>query len=87
MKIKEGYILRQVADTWAVLAVGNAALDFTGMLTLNTSGKRLWEVLENGAELEELVNALTSTYRVTPEEAQQDVYSFLEVLKKAGCLE
>ena len=87
MRIKEGFILRRVADTWVVLAVGDNALDFSGMLTINTSGKLLWELLVNGTTQEDLVNALTTTYFVTYEEAKKDVHAFLDILKKAGCLE
>ena len=38
MKLKENFVLRQVAGSYAVLAVGAASVDFNGMLTLNESG-------------------------------------------------
>ena len=32
MKIKDGFVLRQVADTWVVMPLGQQSLDFDGML-------------------------------------------------------
>lgn len=87
MKLKDNYVLRQVVDTWVVLPVDSAALEFNGMLTLNESGALLWKVLEQGAGREALVDALTCEYMVDPVQAMNDVDEFLEKLAKAGCLE
>lgn len=87
MKIKEGFLLRQVADTWAVLPVGQACVDFNGMLTLNDSGAMLWKTLEQGADREALAEALLAEYDVSREIALADADEFLEKLKKAGCVE
>ena len=35
MKIKEGYILRNVAGSFVVVPVGNATLEYNGMMNLN----------------------------------------------------
>ena len=86
MKLKENYTLQQLADTWVVLALGEETLNFTGMLTLNETGKVLWEALEAGGDKEALVKALTSEYRVTEEQAAEDVEAFLKSLSDYGCL-
>ena len=87
MKIKENFVLRQVADTWVVLPLSSATLNFDGMLNLNESGAMLWSVLEKGATREQLADALTSEYAVSREIALNDVDEFLENLKNADCLE
>lgn len=86
MKIKENFILRNVADTWIVVALGETAVDFSGMLKLNETGALLWKALEKGAETEDLVDALCGEYAVDRETARADVEEFLSVLKNAGCL-
>ena len=48
MKIKEGFILRQVAGTWVVLATGADTIDFNGMIKLNDTGAMLWNLLAEG---------------------------------------
>ncbi len=35
MKIKEDFLLRKVADCYVVVPVGNATVDFNGMMNLN----------------------------------------------------
>lgn len=87
MKIKEGFVLRQVADNWVVLPVGQASVNFNGMLSLNESGVLLWRALEQGGDKDSLVEALLAEYNVEREEAAADVDAFLSALTKAGCIE
>lgn len=87
MKIKDNFVLRQVADTWVVLPLGAATVDFNGMLTLNETGAFLWKNLEQGADLDRLVTALTAEYDVTAEEAREDAAAFCRKLLDAGCAE
>lgn len=87
MKLKKNLVLRQVADTWCVLAYGAALVDFNGMLTLNESGVLLWKALEQGADRMALAEVLTAEYEVCTEQALEDVDAFLDKLSQAGCLE
>ena len=86
MKIKENFVLRNVADTWVVLPLGEATLDLNGMLTLNDSGVILWKALEQGCDKEALVKVLTDEYDVSDDIASADVDEFLQILRKAACL-
>lgn len=87
MKIKENFALRQVADTWVVLPLGAATVDFNGMLTLNETGALLWQTLEKGGDREALADALTAEYDVQRETALSDADEFIEKLKSIGCVE
>lgn len=87
MKLKDSYILRQVADSWVVLPLGPVAVEFNGMLTLNETGALLWQKLEQGADREALADALTGEYAVDRSQALADVDEFLAKLAEVGCLE
>jgi hypothetical protein len=87
VKIKNNFVLRQVAKTWVVLPLGQATLDFNGMLALNESGVLLWKALEQGCDRETLVQVLTGEYVVSREVALADVDAFLRKLLEAGCIE
>ena len=87
MKIKSNFILRPVADTWVLMSLFDATVDFNGMLSLNDSGSMLWKALEKGADKDMLVKELTDNYDVTPEQASADVGEFIQKLSNAGCLE
>ena len=86
MKIKGGFSLRKIAGMWVVLPLGARTLDFTGVLTLNETGRMLWELLAEGSNRPELAEALVSEYDIPIEQAQADVNEFLESLVSAGCL-
>ncbi len=87
MKLKENLVLRQVADTWVVLALNAANVDLNNMLMLNETGAILWKVLENGGDLEAMADALTAEYNVSREQAKADAVEFYASLVKAGYAE
>lgn len=80
MKLKDGFILRQVAGQTVVLPTGDD-VDLNMMITLNETGKFLWERLEKGAEKEELVAALLGEYDVDQATAAASVDRFVDKLK------
>lgn len=87
MKLKDEFVLRQVADTWIVMPLGQTSVDFSGMLTLNETGALLWKALENGGDRIALASALTAEYNVEQAEALEDVDAFLAKLQQIGCVE
>lgn len=86
MKLNEEFVLRQVADTWVVMPLGQTSVDFSGMLTLNETGAILWQALENGGDRLALAKALTNEYDVTEEEVLADVDAFIAKLQEIGCI-
>ena len=85
MKIKEGYRLRKVGSNSIVVAVGG--INFTGLITVNETGTFIWNMLEKGAEPDEVVEALAKECDVNPADIQSEVYAFLEKLKGADLVE
>lgn len=85
MKLKEGFILRTVAGQTVALPSGGVTnLDM--MITLNGTGKFLWEKLAVGAEKDELVDALLAEYDVDRERAASSVDAFVARLKELDFL-
>ena len=85
MKLKNGFILRTVAGETVVLPAAGVT-DFDMMITLNETGKFLWERLTVGAEEAELVQALLAEYEVTEEVAARSVAAFVARLKELDFL-
>lgn len=83
MKIKEGYLLRQVAGSNIVVPVGDGSIDFSGVITLNEVGAFIWQILENGADKQEIVNKMLEEYDVSREIAEKDVEEYIEKLRGA----
>ena len=87
MKVKKDFILRKVSDSYIVVPVGEAVVDFSGMVNPNESGACLFEALQKGASEDELVEALLSEYDVEETVARADVKRFISKVKDAGILE
>lgn len=86
MKLKNGFVLREVAGETVVVPV-EADLNFNGMITLNEPAKVLWGVLEKETTAEELVNAILAEFDVDRATAQDDVDAFIQKLKGLDFLE
>lgn len=87
MKLKENFVLRQVADHWVVLPLNTGTLNFAGILSLNESGAMLWRCLEQGGDADTLADALTAEYNIDRATALADAREFIDKLRSAGCLE
>lgn len=85
MKIKDGFILRQVARQSVVLPAGNE-LNLNMMITLNDTGAFLWEHLQTETDEDALVAALLSEYDVDENTARVSVRQFVEKLNENGFL-
>ena len=85
MKLKEGFLLRQVAGQTVVLPT-SAELDLNMMITLNDTGRFLWELLAKGAERDDLVKELLGEYDVAQETAEKSVDAFVARLKELDFL-
>ncbi|MEE0867631.1 MAG: PqqD family protein [Clostridia bacterium] len=86
MKVKDGFLLREVAGKTIVVPVG-AELNFSGMITLNETGAFLWNCLTDMATEEELLAKLMAEYEIDSRTAKADIDSFLDKLKKLNILE
>ncbi|MBO7344629.1 MAG: PqqD family protein [Clostridia bacterium] len=86
MKIKDGFILREVAKNYVVVAVGSAAKDFNCIISLNETGAFLWKQLEKDVTEEQLLNAMLNEYEVEEDIAKKDIKAFIEKVSKANLL-
>ena len=79
MKIKEGFILRDIAgDT---IAMPGSDMELNAMITLNETGAFLWKLLETETTIEELSAALMEKYSIDEATAKSAVEGFVEKLK------
>lgn len=80
MKLKDGFLLRQVAGQNVVLPVGGD-LDLNMMITLNDTGVFLWERLGEETDEAALVKALLAEYDVDEATAAAAVSAFVKKLR------
>lgn len=82
MKIRPGYILREVLEMYVIIGVGDEAYTPNQIMSLNETGAFLWKILEKGAEREELVDAMIREYDVDAQTAVADTDTFLAQLRE-----
>lgn len=87
MKIKEGFLVHEVAGNYVVIKIGQEAVNFNGLITLSESAKLLWDLLKDDVEVKDLVNKLLEEYDIDEETATNDTLEFIESLKKNNILE
>lgn len=87
MKIKEGFVLREIAGEYVVIALGSASRIFNGMIKLNESGCLIWKKLSEGCEKEEVIDAVLAEYDAPRSIIAADVERIINQLKGANILE
>lgn len=87
MKIKDGFVLREVAGKGVVIAIGEASKNFHGMINLNCTGKDIWQGISEGKTVEEIAEKLTEEYEVELSKAIEDTEKLIGKMRDAGILE
>ncbi len=80
MKRNPGFLIRQVAGRYVLAPVGETVKTFSGMITMNATGKFLWDLLEQDQTVDSLAQALVNEYEVEFEKAKEDVIKYIEPL-------
>lgn len=87
MKIKEGFVLRDICGEYVIVPVGEMALQFNGLLTVNEVGASLWKLLNEDITFDKLLEEILNEYDVNEEIAKADIQEFINYLNYHKILE
>lgn len=88
MKLKSGFVLRNIADKCIIVPVGEESINFSGLMTLNKSGKFLFgALLLVDSSVESLTQQLMEHYDCDETSAKLDVEAFVNKLKEKNIIE
>ncbi len=87
MKLKNKYVIRNVADKAVAIAVENDGEKTDGVITLNGTGAFIFGLVNDGLDRDAIVAKFFSEYDVTRDEAAQSVDGFLAELLSSGLAE
>ena len=75
MRIKKGFVLREVCGERVIIGEGLGAINFGKLLALNESAAWLWKQAQEMGDftIEALADKLCEEYDVTADEAKADV--------------
>ncbi|OQB15144.1 MAG: hypothetical protein BWY15_00514 [Firmicutes bacterium ADurb.Bin193] len=83
MKIKDGFLLKEIEGDCVVIPVGENLVDFNSMIVLNKTGMFLWKELGEDKSEEQLIEAVVNEYEDVDEEtARRDVEEFVKILRE-----
>lgn len=89
MKIKKGFVLRQVCGENVIVGEGLGAINFGKLLALNETAAWLWQqaVAMDNFTIDTLAQKLFDEYEVSVDEAKNDVAAILDEWQNVGVVE
>lgn len=87
MKLKSGYLLREIAESYIVVPIGERVIDFKGIMTLNDTGSYIWKCLLKDISYSELLSLILKEYEVEEVTAKADLDEFLTAAGEKGVLD
>ena len=77
----------KISNEYIIVTVGQVALDFQGLITVNEIGVYIWELLQKKEiTFDNLLAAILNEYDVSQTVAKQDLIDFLNQLIKRKIL-
>jgi Coenzyme PQQ synthesis protein D (PqqD) len=86
MKRSEDFLLQNVGGQDLLVPLGAKVMDMNSLITLNATGRRVWELLAEDHSVEYLVTEVVKQFDVDLERARADVQAFLDELNRLGLL-
>ena len=87
MKIKKGFVLRNVVDEYMVMPSGDNIAKFDGTVVLNEVSAFIFKQLENAVSRDDLVTAVLNEFDVDEATAAKDIDNLLARFREIGLLE
>lgn len=89
MRIKKGFVLREVCGERVIMGEGLGAINFGKLLALNETAAWLWKQAQEMGDftIETLAERLCEEYEVTADEAKADVAEIIADWQKVDVVE
>ena len=89
MRLKKGFVLREVCGEDVIMGEGLGAINFGKLLALNESAAWLWKQAQEMRDftIEALAERLCDEYEVTREDALRDVAEIIGEWQKVNVVE
>ncbi len=89
MRIKKGFVLREVCGERVIMGEGLGAINFGKLLVLNETAAWLWQQAQEMGDftIETLAERLCEEYEVTADEAKADVAEIIADWQKVDVVE
>ena len=75
-------VTRKTGNEYILVPITNNIADMNSVYTLNETGAFIWEQIDGKRSVEEIIVALTTVYDINKQNAESDVYSFIDNMSK-----
>jgi len=75
-------VTRKTGNEYVLVPITNNIADMNSVYTLNDTGAFIWEQINGLRNVEEIISALTAEYEIDKKNAEADVFSFIENMRK-----
>lgn len=75
-------VTRKTGNEYVLVPVTSNIADMNSVYTLNETGAFIWEQIDGEKTVKEIVEALIAEYDISGETANNDVFEFIDDLKK-----
>jgi hypothetical protein len=78
----QSIVTRKTGNEYVLVPITDNIADMNSVYTLNETGAFIWDQIDGKKNVEEIISALTEEYFIDFDNAQEDVFSFIENLNK-----
>jgi hypothetical protein len=75
-------VTRKTGNEYVLVPLSDNIADMDSVYTLNETGAFLWELIDGKRCIDDLVEALVAEYNVNRDNAEKDVFAFINNMKK-----
>jgi hypothetical protein len=75
-------VTRKTGNEYVLVPVANNIADMNSVFTLNETGAFIWEQIDGKKNTGDIITALVTEFETDEKTATEDVFSFLEEMKK-----
>lgn len=87
MKLSKNFILRNIAGQNVLVATGEKAIEYNGLMTVSSTATFLLQNYEKCSSAEELLKKMLDEFDIDPETAAKDLAGFTNMALERGIIE
>src|SRR3990172_1216692 len=84
---KNEFVTRCITDETIIVPIRGGVGDLNSIYTLNEMGTRIWELMNDQADIDKIAETISNEYEVLLEEAKKDIAEFLGSLESVGLVQ
>ncbi len=86
MKLKYNFLIQEVAGTYMAVAIGEGAENFKGMIKMNGTAKRVFELIQQGLSEKDIIATMLEEYEASESDIQKSVDTMVNQLNSQNLI-